>query len=87
MKVKEAQKKVILDHLKKERTITSWAAISRYRITRLAALINVLRKEGHNIVSTVKRDEKNWWVEYSYGGQIGLFDKQLSPREKANADA
>jgi len=38
-------------HLKKRKTITSWQAITLYRITRLAAIICDLRKSGWAIES------------------------------------
>jgi hypothetical protein len=38
------QKDLISEHLKKKKSITSWEAITLYRITRLAAIILELRK-------------------------------------------
>lgn len=44
-----SQKEVVLKHLQKYKSITSWQAIQRYRITRLSAVIKMLRDEGHDI--------------------------------------
>tara|TARA_Y100001972_G_C7452562_1_gene231539 strand:+ start:33 stop:254 length:222 start_codon:yes stop_codon:yes gene_type:complete len=47
----ESQKEIVLSHLKKNKTITSWEAIQTYRCTRLADKIFVLRQEGHEIIT------------------------------------
>ncbi len=44
-----AQKEKVLSHLEKYGVITSWEAIQRYRITRLAAIIKLLRDDGYQI--------------------------------------
>lgn len=44
------QKDMILRHLQEQGSITTWTAIKEYGITRLAARISDLRKEGHMIV-------------------------------------
>lgn len=66
MKTQTAQ---ILAHLQKRKKITSWEAIERYGITRLAAVIAVL-KDSHNIVSIRMTDKATgkWWAEYKYMG-------------------
>lgn len=47
--------------------ITSWDAIQRFHITRLAEYIRRLRTMGLNIKSTWKQnDEGKRWVEYTY---------------------
>lgn len=58
----ESQVKQVLNHLQ-ESTITSWEAINKYSITRLSAIIYVLRKD-YTITSTRKTQGKKWWTEY-----------------------
>jgi hypothetical protein len=58
----ESQVKTVLNHLQ-ESTITSWEAINKYGITRLSAIIFVLRKD-YTITSTRKTQGKKWWTEY-----------------------
>ena len=48
---KNTQKDVILEHLRKHQTITSWDAIMEYGITRLASVIHMLRDDGIKITS------------------------------------
>lgn len=45
----EAQNKAILKHLKRGRKITPLQALNLYGCFRLAARINQLRTDGHNI--------------------------------------
>ena len=72
-----SQKAIVLNHLKLQGSITSWYAIEYYRITRLAAIINDLRKEGYSIV-THKLKNKNIrgknskYAKYVYGEPIGV---------------
>ena len=58
----ESQVKTVLNHLQ-ESTITSWEAINKYGITRLSAIIFVLRKD-YTITSTRRSEGKKWWTEY-----------------------
>lgn len=46
------QKEAVLWHFDNYKEITSWEAIKEYGITRLAAIICDLRKEGYEIIST-----------------------------------
>lgn len=41
------QKQQVLTYLKKGKKITSWQAIQNWHITRLAAIIGFLEKDGH----------------------------------------
>lgn len=68
--MKVNQTSIILNHLQKKKKITSWEAIERYSITRLAALIFLLQ-DSHNILSIRKSDKATgkWWVEYRYLGE------------------
>lgn len=45
------QSDIILEHLKKHGSITTWQAIQKYGITRLSAKIFILRKQGFKIVN------------------------------------
>jgi hypothetical protein len=49
MGVAKQQRAVVLEHLKQWGSITSFEAIERYNITRLAARVHDLRKLGHTI--------------------------------------
>ena len=51
-----AQRDVILKHLKTKGSISALEATSLYRIYRLAARINALRKSGVEIVTEMKSD-------------------------------
>ena len=46
-----SQKEIVLKHLKTYGNISSWEAIQNYHITRLAAVISLLRADGHDIDS------------------------------------
>ena len=73
---KPTQKEVILKHLQQNGRITSWEAIEKYRITRLASIICTLRKAGHWIESRDHRKESSYfkgmvtYTEYIYHGYI-----------------
>jgi hypothetical protein len=43
------QKQIILTHLKNRGSITSWDAIVRYHVTRLADVVYKLKALGHDI--------------------------------------
>lgn len=51
-------------HLAKHKSITSWTAITKYRITRLSHYILVLRKKGANIQSQWMLSNGKKWVIY-----------------------
>lgn len=49
------QKDIVLKHLRDFGSITSWEAFTEYGITRLSAVIYILRAEGYDIESeTIK---------------------------------
>tara|TARA_R110000824_G_scaffold263164_1_gene451817 strand:- start:314 stop:508 length:195 start_codon:yes stop_codon:yes gene_type:complete len=55
----------IKKHLEDNEVITSWEAITQYRITRLSALIFILRTEFQmEINSTWKNKDGKKWTEY-----------------------
>ena len=65
---------IILEHLKKHRTITSMEAIQNYGITRLAAVIFQLRKK-YNITRIDTRGVNRYgditrFATYIYNGEV-----------------
>jgi hypothetical protein len=54
----------IKKHIEYEGKITSWEAIQKYRITRLAVHINQLREQGMDIRSDWKEINGKHFVEY-----------------------
>jgi len=60
-----SQRRLVLDHLLKYGSITSWDAIQQYRITRLAEYCRQLRGEGKQIISTWKEANGKRFVEYT----------------------
>ena len=50
------QKQRVKEYLKTGRPLTSWEAIEKWHCTRLAAVIDKLKKEGMNIQSTMKKN-------------------------------
>ncbi len=53
----------VLMHLQKK-PITSWEAIMKYRVTRLADVIFRLKKQGHNIVTWMVDDGEVRFARY-----------------------
>lgn len=51
-------------HLVNHGSISSWQAISEYRITRVAEYIRQLREMGLDIKSEWKSKDNKRWVEY-----------------------
>lgn len=64
-KSESSQVSVILKHLKKYGSITSWESIRQYGATRLAAIIKILRNEGYNIITTMHYENGKKWAEYT----------------------
>ena len=60
---KISQEQIVLRHLKKYGSITSMEAFSRYTITRLAAVVFVLRKE-HEIETVMRYRNGKQYAEY-----------------------
>ena len=68
---KTTQKEIVLDFLKKEKSITSWQAIQDFHITRVADVILRLRADGHNI-ETKRITHKN-----SITGKVMQYAKYI----------
>jgi hypothetical protein len=64
MKAKTQIEKVE-SHLKKFKKITSWEAISKYRITRLSAYIHKLRESMKIESKEVYPKKGNWYTVYT----------------------
>lgn len=62
------QKELVLNHLKKRKRITSWDAIQKYGITRLAHYIYQL-KNTHDIRTVTEHGEGRRWAKYVYHGE------------------
>ena len=63
--MKNTQVEKVKQHLKDYLVITSWEAIQKYRITRLSAIIYILRNEhGMKINSNWETGNNKSWVEY-----------------------
>ena len=63
------QADTIYEHLKAYGSITTWEAIREYGITRLSAMIYILKKEGYKIISeweegTSRTGRKVKWKKY-----------------------
>lgn len=65
----QTQREKVRAHLEKEGNITSWEAITKYKITRLAEYIYELRKEGFEIRTEYRTNKEGvtyavyWWDE------------------------
>lgn len=66
----DTQLQTVLAYLKEHKNITSWQAITEFRITRLSAIIYVLRDEGYNIATRMVSKGKTRWANYHYLGRI-----------------
>ena len=65
LKMSESQESIVLNHLKKYKHITTWEAITEYRITRLSARIYELREKGYQIITKNISENGKRWAEYS----------------------
>ena len=73
------QKNKVLNWLKVNDTITSMEAFEVFKITRLSAIINVLRKEGYDIES--RRPKKgNYSIYHLWGTKYQTH--HITKREK-----
>lgn len=68
MSKSRTQKEQVLAHLQKKKSITSWDAIQKYGITRLAHYIYVLKE--HYIINTItEKNDETRWAKYVYMGE------------------
>ena len=65
---------LVLDHLQKKKTITSWEAIELFGATRLSAIIYNLRKRYRinsvDKIFTDKYGDTSTFTEYIYCGEL-----------------
>ena len=66
---------LVLEHLKKHKSITSWTAIQNYGATRLSAIIYNLRDRGYNIETMMIEDTDRYgnvsrYAKYIYKGGV-----------------
>ena len=64
--VHETQLAQVRKHLKKYKSITSWTAIEKYRITRLSEYIRILRADESLPISMT-------WKQTKEGKRYGLY--------------
>jgi len=62
------QKDQVLNHFSKKKSITSWEAIQKYGITRLADTIFQLKNKGYNIMTVQETKDGKKWARYVYMG-------------------
>jgi hypothetical protein len=62
------QKDQVLQHLRKKKSITSWDAIQKYGITRLADTVFQLKGKGYDIITTIEMGNGKKWAKYTYLG-------------------
>lgn len=67
---------LVKNHLRERGEITSWEAISNYRITRLSEYIRQLRHElNWDIESIPEKNDKTHWVKYKLrNNQMEIFN-------------
>jgi len=68
MSKSRTQKEIIIAHLKKKKSITSWDAIQKYGITRLAHYIYVL-KDSYKIKTINEKNDESRYARYVYLGE------------------
>jgi len=59
----------VLNHFAKKKSITSWEAITKYGITRLADVIFKLKGRGYKIMTVTETADGKKWARYTYMGQ------------------
>ena len=60
----------VLEHLQREGTITSWEAITKYKATRLSAIIFNLRQKYEIATIMMENDEGIRYAKYIYMGEL-----------------
>lgn len=53
-----SQKQQILNYLKQGNSLTQLEALNKFRCLRLAAVVNILRDNGYNIVTMMETNEQ-----------------------------
>jgi predicted methyltransferase len=60
----KTQKEKVLAYLIKHKSITSWTAIQKFSITRLASVIFDLKNDGHEIFTEIVKTDDARWAKY-----------------------
>ena len=53
------QKEIILAHIKEYGNISTIEGYNKYKIMRVGSVINMLRKEGYNIITKMEHNREN----------------------------
>ena len=75
----------MLRHLKQQGSINPMTAIREYGIYRLAAVVHLLKKEGHNII-TEKVSSKNRYGEMTHYAIYKLAGNNFFQTKPSSAD-
>ena len=64
------QKEIILAHIKEYGNISTIEGYNKYKIMRVGSVINMLRKEGYNIITKMEhnRDNTKYYARYFLKG-------------------
>jgi len=73
------QKEKVLNHLKNIGNLTQLEATLEYRILRLGAIINVLRKEGYEIRTNTPEDKGNYAIYELLGTKYKQEKRGFNP--------
>lgn len=68
----ENKTKSVLAHLQNHGSITSWEAITKYRATRLSAIIFILKERGWSITTEMVNEGKTRYGIYHFGGRDAI---------------
>lgn len=82
MQIKTTMKEVILDHLKKHKTITSAVAMRKYKCLNLYNVISKLREEGWNITRSSARENNDFNVASNRNNAYTVYTLENKTRKK-----
>ena len=82
MHIKTTMKEVILDHLKKHKTITSAIAMRKYKCLNLCSILNKLREEGWNISRSSGRQNNDFNVASNRNNAYTVYTLENKTRKK-----
>jgi len=64
----ETKTKKVADYLIKNKNITSWDAINKFKATRLSAIIFNLKKRGFIIETRMEKNSNSTFARYHFRG-------------------
>ena len=82
MHIKTTMKEVIIDHLKKHKTITSAIAMRKYKCLNLYNVISKLREEGWNITRSSARENNDFNVASNRNNAYTVYTLENKTRKK-----